>query len=150
MRKFLKGCLFLQLILSFVVVLYINWSIYKPYPEDHSVELIEQSLAQLTYLENNMHDGLADEMQGEYPEGYIFTNALYGLSWVELCRQSLDESLKFKCLQEANWALHQINSDKGREIFEQNLNPPYGVFLSFLENLSIRNDSFDSRFYKCR
>ncbi|MEU4242221.1 hypothetical protein [Actinoplanes sp. NPDC026619] len=72
---------------------------------------------QLTFLRSALEDGAAEKAQGQFPEGYFFLYALYGLTEVDLGG-----------LDAARWALSRLESDAGREPFDPGLVPAYGVF----------------------
>jgi len=93
-------------------------------------------LPQLHHLSCKMREGAAERMQSLFPEGFIFTNALYGLAWTDLARYpSVGEAQRREALAEAEWALAQIESEKGRATFDKDLCPPYGVFYQGWRNL---------------
>lgn len=86
---------------------------------------------QLNFLETELRQHmLAEKMQKMYPEGYVFINALYGLSWCELALSDpkKDSSLKRKALTEALYAYDNINSNKAQISFEPSLKPNNGIF----------------------
>ena len=85
--------------------------------------------AQLQHLEGALEYGAADDMQRMFPEGYVFTWALYGLASARLAGQleSQDER-RAHLLAETRRALAAIHSDAGRAVFERDMDPPYGVF----------------------
>ncbi len=86
---------------------------------------------QLNYLSGELRNSAADDMQNIYPEGFIFTNVLYGLSWAEIARyKNIPDSIKRRALSEAEWAFNEIKSERGRNLFERNksLCPKYGIF----------------------
>ncbi|MER5462503.1 hypothetical protein ABT010_17845 [Streptomyces sp. NPDC002668] len=84
-------------------------------------------LRQLAFLRAQLNSQAGDEAQRQFPEGYFFLHALYGLSWVEIgLRDPAGEQAK--ALREARWALHRLDSPAGRAPFSPNLVPPYGVF----------------------
>lgn len=89
---------------------------------------------QLRYLQTKMHTGAASEMQRLFPEGYLFTNALYGLAWAD-CVAPLsagthhcDNPILEEADREISWAMAEIESPRGRRIFKENLPLPYGAF----------------------
>lgn len=69
---------------------------------------------------------VADEMQNYFPEGFVFSYALYGLIWLEYATQH--KEIKFKALQEADFALAQLVSEKGKSTFVPDLPLSRGVF----------------------
>lgn len=78
------GSIFLILLLF--VIIQINWKLYyKPSSliiEGRSVN--KDLLLELRSLRTSMESGAAADMQKLFPEGYLFMNALYGLSWCEV------------------------------------------------------------------
>lgn len=68
-------------------------------------------------------------MQGVFPEGNVFTNALYALSWCELAMSDLsNKQLKERAMREALFAYKEINSDKAKSIFDHYLIPQNGIY----------------------
>ncbi|HEX8426365.1 hypothetical protein [Hymenobacter sp.] len=91
--------------------------------------LNQDLLGQLRFLKTRMHQGAAEDMQQVYPEGYVYLNALYGLTWVELAAGLPDSSaLHHEALVETSWAMRAILSPAGRVVFEQDLPLPYGAY----------------------
>ena len=72
---------------------------------------------QLVFLRSSLEDGAAARAQSQFPEGYFFLYALYGLAEVDQ-----------DSLADARWALSELDSDAGREPFSAGLTPAYGVF----------------------
>ena len=62
-------------------------------------------------------------MQRLYPEGLVFVNVLYGISWCEIGSRSRNPSIKKKALEEALFAYNQINSPKAKATYEKNIKP---------------------------
>jgi hypothetical protein len=75
-------------------------------------------------------------MQHLFPEGFVFVNALYGLSWCELVLSDPkhDPALKCRALQEALYAFNEIDSEKARWTFDSALDPEYGIFYNGWRN----------------
>ncbi len=121
--------IFLLLIISLIV--YLNYGLYYA-PRFATIEKDEVNidlLYQLRFLKTQMHKGAADDMQKYYPEGFVFLNAIYGLSWCELLKHINKDSELFKeGHKEIQFAYNEINSEKGRSIFQQQLPLPYGAF----------------------
>jgi hypothetical protein len=68
-------------------------------------------------------------MQKIYPEGYLFLNALYGLSWCNLLAKTPAQSPLYKRgIEEVRWALQAIDSPKGKAPFSPNLPLAHGTF----------------------
>src|SRR4051812_2633636 len=83
---------------------------------------------QLAFLKGELRDGAASRAQGDFPEGYFFLYALYGLTEVDLGLASPSSSRADE-LREARWALAALSTAEGREPFASPDVPlPYGVF----------------------
>ena len=77
--RFLFGLLALPIFMALVTC---NARLYtQPPPHTQTAPEIEP---QLRFLRQSLEDGSAYEMQALFPEGYFFSYALYGLSWVNI------------------------------------------------------------------
>lgn len=83
---------------------------------------------QLAFIRSALDDGAADDAQQQFPEGYFFLHALYGLSWVELGMREPAGEAREEASREARWALERLESEAGRAAFSAELSPSYGVF----------------------
>ncbi|MFD3592650.1 hypothetical protein ACFWU5_07960 [Nocardia sp. NPDC058640] len=81
---------------------------------------------QLTFVRDSLDEGSDTAAQELFPEGYVFSNVLYGLAWVQAAHT--DSALRDKAVRESRWALARLESDEGRAIFSPQLQPAYGVF----------------------
>ena len=72
---------------------------------------------QMAFLRSSLEHGAAPAAQAQFPEGYFFLYALYGLTAVDLGDAG-----------EARWALSHLDSAEGRAPFPADLSPAYGVF----------------------
>ncbi|WP_433162561.1 hypothetical protein [Kribbella sp. CA-247076] len=81
---------------------------------------------QLTYLRAEIEAGADHAAQQQFPEGYFFLNALYGLTWVQV--GLADPSRAVDATREARWALDRLKSPDGTAVFDASLRPKYGVF----------------------
>jgi hypothetical protein len=93
-------------------------------------ETTKDVLLQLQFIEKQLkeHD-LAVEMQMQYPEGYIFSNVLYGLTWAEIAKKSEPNTpIHQKGFQEILYAYKQIDTEYAKSIFPASLKPQYGIF----------------------
>jgi len=85
---------------------------------------------QLHSLRTAMRHGAAHDMQGVFPEGYVFMNALYGLAICNYLNNSgghLSPDIKElrEDLKEVSMALH---SPEATKIFNEGLPLPYGAY----------------------
>lgn len=84
-KLMLQRILYSALFLVIALILYLNIRLYYQPQWSTTAPQINLSVeAQLNYLQKRMHAGAAVDMQKIYPEGYLFLNALYGLSWCNL------------------------------------------------------------------
>ncbi|MFD3509148.1 hypothetical protein [Nocardia sp. NPDC058666] len=81
---------------------------------------------QLAFVRDSLDEGSDTAAQELFPEGYVFSNVLYGLAWVQAAHT--DSALRDKAVRESRWALARLESDEGRAIFSPRLQPAYGVF----------------------
>jgi len=112
---------------------YINLQLYQrplPYPKRAS-ELAKQ----LRFLEIELKEqNLGPEMQQLFPEGLVFINVLYGLSWCELALATHSDSLHQKAHSEALFAYSNIDSPQARQQFPALLQPAHGIFYAGWKN----------------
>ena len=85
-------------------------------------------VAQLDGLSDSLDKGGAERMQKLFPEGYVFTWALYGLSWVQVGLNEEETTLHHRAQWEARRAVEAIDSEAGRAPFWEHLEPSFGVF----------------------
>ncbi|RSK35459.1 hypothetical protein [Hymenobacter metallilatus] len=86
-------------------------------------------IGQLQFLQDRMHSGAGQQMQELYPEGFVYLNALYALTWTELLAHVPPASaLHQQASRETKWALGEMQSPAAQAIFEPDLPLPYGAF----------------------
>lgn len=125
MKKLIFGLLS---ILS-IIILWINLKLYSQ--NFSNKEKKEDIILQLNFIRTELrNNNLGDRMQEIFPEGFVFTNALYGLSCCELAisESTNDNGLKRKALNEALFAYNEINSEKAKAIFDSHLTPENGIY----------------------
>ncbi|MBK9194191.1 MAG: hypothetical protein IPO17_04210 [Flavobacteriales bacterium] len=117
-----------------VLLLWINIAVHRA-PAIGSAEEDEALKEQLAFLEPRVRDGLAAEMQQLFPEGRVFTYALYGLAWCGLAeRLSASDALRTHAQREALWAYAQIDSRLCWSQFPKEAAPEFGVFYAGWRN----------------
>jgi hypothetical protein len=85
--------------------------------------------AQLRHLERSVRSGGPAEMQTLFPEGYVFTWALYGITSARVAATlPPGDADRAHLLAEARRSLAAIRSETGRSTFEQQLKPAYGAY----------------------
>lgn len=83
----------------------------------------------LRFLSGAIDRGAADDMQGLFPEGYLFTVVLTGLAQAELGLQAPEGSAeRVAAAAEARRWLTLAESEAGQAAFSRSLDPPRGVF----------------------
>lgn len=136
MKILTTGSRFLAGLLTLLVIL-VNLRLYSAAPSQaYGLEKLGPDiLPQLQFIGRKLHQGAGEEMQGLFPEGYFFSHTLYGLSWVEVGLRSAPETdLHNQAIQEAYWALEQIESPKGKAPFPFEQKPAYGIFYAGWSN----------------
>lgn len=89
----------------------------------------EDVVAQLQFLRGRMHSGAGQQMQEVYPEGFVYLNALYALTWTELLPHVPPTSaLHQQASGEIRWALGEMQSPAAQATFDPDLPLPYGAF----------------------
>lgn len=119
------------LVLLLFWLVYLNYQLYyQPTFELVGGRPINQDLLQhARFVKARLHQGAAEEMQQLYPEGFVYLNALYGLTWVELAAGAPGSTAVYReALMEVSWAIRAIDSPMGRSTFEQDLPIPYGAY----------------------
>ena len=131
MKKALKIFISILLAIPFFYFCFLNVTIYysPEFTNRKGQEINQDLLNQLRFLKQEIHGEAGDKMQEIYPEGFFFMHMLYGLTWCELAKSLKPGTLWYR---EANletaWAFSQVNSQKGRSIFDPSLDLPYGAF----------------------
>ncbi|MDJ0704633.1 MAG: hypothetical protein QNJ46_15220 [Leptolyngbyaceae cyanobacterium MO_188.B28] len=78
-----------------------------------------------------MSNGAGEKMQAYFPEGYVFTWALYGLASARVVGQlEPDDVRRTHQLAEAWRAVEALRSNQARSTFIQEMSPNWGVFYS--------------------
>lgn len=113
---------------AFIVICALIFANYNYYKSD-SLDLRASIAQQLNYIETEIHDGADEKMQEKFPEGYVFMNSLYGLTWCEFSLQNKnDVTLRTKALKEALFALGNLESDQAKKTYSAVIKPKYGIF----------------------
>lgn len=124
----------LLLVLSTLLIL-INRKLFST--PVHQVIDKADVILELNYLERQLkEEDLAEKMQGVFPEGVVFVNALYGLAWCELAlaQEEQGPAIKARVLKEALYAYDQVCSEQAKEHFDPYLPIDYGIFYAGWRN----------------
>jgi hypothetical protein len=118
------------LLVPILLLLWVNVSLH--YSPAFQNKINADELAQLAFLSTELHHNSAGEkMQNLFPEGFIFINALYGLSNAEFAINSAispQSELGKKVENEVNWAIKEVNSEAGKVNFMDDLPLQNGAF----------------------
>lgn len=86
-------------------------------------------MAQLRHLGPALDHGAGESMQRLFPEGFVFTWALYGLAAAQVAGQlPSGDPRRPDCLERARHAVERVDSDVARRSFDPELELPYGAF----------------------
>jgi hypothetical protein len=132
MNFFLK----ILLLLFTALLLYINIKLHSGPGLENREETKQDVIRQLNFLEDELKNkNLGLRMQELFPEGFVFTNVLYGLAWTEVAKTEKEGSEIFRhAVTEARSAYRRINSEDGSEIFDTDLKPDHGIFYEGWKN----------------
>ncbi|TPW17182.1 MAG: hypothetical protein FD129_474 [bacterium] len=90
---------------------------------------METAIAQLRFLSSSLDGGGATGMQAVFPEGFVFTWALYGLAEAEVARAlPRSDARRSVALARARIAVERVLSDDARKPFALEMQPPCGAF----------------------
>lgn len=102
----------------------LNWRLYKP-------GRLDTAIAQLRFLAKSLDEGGAERMQSMFPEGYVFTWALYGLASAHVARAlPPSDPRRDEALRAARSAVAHVDSDHAKATFAPDMEPMYGAFYS--------------------
>ena len=162
MKKVLKIVFKILSTIVLGLLLYFNISLYhSPYYLKTVDGTYNQDVYhQLQFLKSELHQGAGDEMQFYFPEGFMFINALYGLSWCDLLKPlNPDSPIYHEGIEQIDWAIDQVSSQKAKNIFDPNLLLSNGAFYVgwknyllgsklILQNPNDRNELEEAEFKK--
>ena len=124
---------FLQIILLVPIfgIIYLNYSMY--YSPSFAPSLLSKYnkdvYQQVQFLKEEIHQGAASDMQSFFPEGFIFLNALYALTWCNLIDNvEKNAPIYVEGMEEITWTIKAMQSDEGMRIFSKNQLIERGAF----------------------
>jgi hypothetical protein len=120
-RRLLKVALVAMTVLLLLITGWVGRSAADGSPDD--VTPVRDSLA---FLRASLESGGGEAAQQQFPEGYFFSSALYGLAWTDLATAGNADARSAR--REAQWALDRLGSPAGRSAFNDALRPRYGIF----------------------
>jgi hypothetical protein len=110
------------LAVTLVPLLLVNARVYRPGD-------LETARAQLRFLERSLAEGGAERMQQLFPEGFVFTWALYGLASAQVASAlPASDADRDRYLSEALVAARRVRTFAARAPYRPDMDPPYGAF----------------------
>jgi hypothetical protein len=106
-------------------ILRLNWNLWTISSRNYD-NLGADVLPQLNGIKARLEAGEGDRMQSFFPEGYFFSHAVYGYSWVNV--GLIDASMRQRAIREVEWTIAQLDSPKGKKAFNFKTQVPNGVF----------------------
>ncbi len=88
---------------------------------------------QINYLSGIIDSGYDDQLQNRFPEGKLFSNALLALSTIEFCDKQDIKDQKYSRIVDK--CIRRIQSENTLSIFNENIEPKYGMFYCGWTNL---------------
>jgi|GEM_PF-1387940 len=90
---------------------------------------------QIDYLDKIMSEGYDDQLQLRFPEGKIFSNAIFSLAVIEFCNEHECDST-YSEIVDRN--IDRMLSQKAMDNFDAEINPKNGIFYNGWTNLVLK------------
>ncbi len=121
-NRIIKFAFALPIVFVLLITIIVNVRLHTA-----DVNPVKDLKAELQGLKHSLDNHADATMQKLYPEGYVFFNALYGLSWCNYLTHFAhgDSTAAHKEIQRA---VDNVNSENGRAVFDRDLPIPYGAF----------------------
>jgi hypothetical protein len=129
-NRILKFVFALPLIIVMLLIVVVNVRLgYHPPLQVANGDTTNTSLIkQIRALSHAVHAGADRDMQRLYPEGYVFMNAIYALSWTSFLQHGANKAFYNEGHDEIRTASNKINSAEARRQFSEELLLPYGAY----------------------
>lgn len=128
MKSFFIKIVKLGIFTMMVGILVLNYSLYTATTFDktgYNIDVVHQ----LNFIQSKIAKGEAQKMQQQFPEGFVFLHAMYGLAWSDLISNQPDTSVIYrKGLEELTKSVDAIFSPQGKSTFTQKLALEYGAY----------------------
>jgi len=128
--RIISYILAITLLIIMSVVVLVNVKIhYRPQVIVQGSDTVQFELLQeLRGLKKALNENADLEMQGVYPEGYVFLNAIYALAWSNF----IDHDEHQRYFEEGHSEIHKawskIDSETGKSSFTESLSLRYGSY----------------------
>lgn len=113
----------IALYLTISVVAYLVICLITPFNKYLKKRSIEN---QITYIDHIFSKGYDDELQTKFPEGKLFSNAIFSLSILEFCEVNNCINETYAKIVDQN--IKRILSHNTLSIFNSDMKPAYGIF----------------------
>jgi hypothetical protein len=121
-RTLFRFITILVAVAAVLLLLILNVRLYQP-------GRIDTAMTQLHFLKQSLAEGGAERMQTLFPEGYLFTWALYGLTSANVARAlPPSDPRRAEALRAAREAITHVDSEPARTTFSADMTPRYGAF----------------------
>jgi hypothetical protein len=147
--RLIKKVFFGFFLMFSILIIWIN---LKLYDDNFNTQQKESDIIlQLNFLNTELkNNDLGKRMQKLFPEGFVFTNVLYGLSWCELGISNPKKKTRERALSEALYSYNQINTTDTKSTFSSTVKPKNGIFyLGWNNYLLSKILVLDSNFENC-
>ena len=114
-----------------LTLLYFTFTLITPYSSFLRTRSIEN---QITYIHKRLELGDDNVLQRRYPEGKIFSNAIFALSAI----QYFDDSNKEKAAIIIDKCIKRLLSERSKRTFDDSLNPKFGAFYNGWINIVLK------------
>ena len=116
----------ISILLSYIVLALITP--YIPLLRKRSIE------NQINYIEKRLQSGDDNLLQRRYPEGKVFSNAIFALSTI----QYFDSSSDTEAAKIIDNCIKRLLSERSKRVFDPTLNPKLGAFYNGWINLVLK------------
>lgn len=92
---------------------------------------------QISYIDEIMKNEFDDTLQKRFPEGKVFSNAIFSLAVIEFCEKNKNCTNKYAEIIDSN--IKRILSKTALQPFNANMNPKYGIFYNGWTQFVLKN-----------
>jgi len=134
MKKALK-------IVSCLILFYICFTLITPFNSTLKSRSINN---QINYIHKRLEKGDDNVLQRRYPEGKIFSNAIFALSAIQHFEKYPNE----KSIIIIDNCIKRLLSEQSKRMFDDSLNPKFGAFYNGWINIVLKEYKYSSLFQK--
>lgn len=135
MKRVIRLLFKVFLLSFFFLLLFINTRLYYQADFQKDSGYNKDVYHQVQFLKAKLEGGAAEDMQAVFPEGAIFINALYGLTWCDLVEPLPSaHPLNEEAIQELEKVMETISSPRAKSIFSKDQILEHGAFYNGWSN----------------